>query len=415
MVRNLHFDSIRSFAKTIPVAKSRRTISTVDTLKGVSKFLSGLQGSSASAGQCTPGYNQPIENINSKLSQQQQVNSLIERRTRNLKQAAANSKLQLSSLKGIDKELFYGKAKIKVVKEISEQPSKAEEQALEYLQGLQGFDQALNYDSNPNSMSKATSADDLEKMGFQTKRQMNSHLQKKFGDNIGSIQNQVDDQIGEFRSQLQDVSGKVKEGKKQVRNLKSDVSETKAALHSTAGPNRQSFKVNPMRGFPFWQRVEKGYSWQVSKATPDGQRPAIMEVGATAGFRHTPRVTYGLGIALPVGLGRNWNNIRLSVEGVSLRSFATWEWNWGIRAYAGDERLYKTSAITGVSKDDRKGLSPLGRHHNLYWEESFLIGVTKSYRITSKWNGSMQLLYDFWWKAKGLSSPFIIRVSNFTF
>ena len=96
-----------------------------------------------------------------------------------------------------------------------------------------------------------------------------------------------------------------------------------------------------MRGLPFWKRVEKGYNFQTSRATPDGKRPAILELAGTAGFKHTPQLTYGLGLSASIGLGQNWSNIRLSYEGISIRSFATYELFWGIAGYVGYETVFQ--------------------------------------------------------------------------
>ena len=64
-----------------------------------------------------------------------------------------------------------------------------------------------------------------------------------------------------------------------------------------------------MRGRLFWQRIEKQYNWQTTRATID--RPAKLEASAMAGFKHTPRLTYGLGIATSVGLGQGWSSIEV--------------------------------------------------------------------------------------------------------
>lgn len=164
-----------------------------------------------------------------------------------------------------------------------------------------------------------------------------------------------------------------------------------------------------MREKPFFLRIEKQYNWQVTRATADG-KPAILNGAAMAGFKHTPRLTYGAGIAALMGLGHSWEQVRFTFEGFGFRTFATWDWQYGIGAYAGYERTYKQA----VFSDTKEIISPAeyNVHNRRTYNEALLAGITKKYNIGGNWSGSIQLLYDAWWQDKGLRSPVQLRFAT---
>ncbi len=236
-------------------------------------------------------------------------------------------------------------------------------------------------------------------MGFQTKQQMTANLQKKFGSNLSGLQQNMGTQVKQFQDDLN-----------KVKSTKNTIKQSRQSLKQAPSLNKPSFKVNPMRGLPFSKRIEKQYNYQTTRATIDG-KPAMLQLSAMAGFKHTPRFTYGLGVAASIGLGQNWNNIRFSFEGVGLRSFASWLWQYGIGAYAGYERMYRKTVFVNKSSESIPSIE-LNPHNTKTFTDAILIGLTKSYRINEKWNGSIQVLYDIWWKEKGLRSPVQLRFAT---
>ena len=164
-----------------------------------------------------------------------------------------------------------------------------------------------------------------------------------------------------------------------------------------------------MRGLPFAQRIEKQFNWQTSRSTLDG-KPAMLQASVMAGFRHTPKLGYGIGIATCIGLGQNWNNLKLSFQGLGLRTYISWQLVYGVGLYAGYERMYKQAAFLDTKQTSNE-LIPT-THNTRSYNESVLAGLTKTYNINNKWNGSIQILYDLWWKEKGLRSPIVLRFAS---
>jgi hypothetical protein len=402
------FDSIsrlqRPDSETL-AKKNRSGHKAIDSLKSVHSFI---HTQSDKLGISYPDDNTTMEitNLQQELNYRKYKDELITQRANSLKSASTKNKL--SGFTSLEKKVFYAKQQMKALKDISEEPTKAEEKALEYLQGTEGFDQHMDQmniglNSTRGVSSNATSSD-LEKMGFQTKKQLEGSLKEKFGNNLNGVTQKMGGQVKEFQDKLSDVKGKVKEGKKSV-------SDTKSAASTARNIEKPSFKVNPERGKLFWQRIEKQYNWQTSRATVDN--PAMLEASAMAGFKHTPRLTYGLGIATNIGLGQGWDKVKISFEGIGLRSFVSWEWQYGIGAYAGYERMYKKVVFTNTLTPGSETITS-SVHSTDEYSESVLVGLTKSYHINDRYNGAIQLLYDIWWREKGLRSPIVLRFSTKT-
>jgi len=404
--QSLSFDSILQLSRhpdsaTFAAKALKGGQKSVDSLKGVLRFIQGKAG--RIAGNTTvdaelPGYSKELSELQGKLSYQQYITELTQQHAKSLEGIAGGK----HGITGISKELFYAKSKISEWKKMADDPSKAEELALEYLQGTRGFDASMKSalsGGQGKGMAGATSADDLEKMGFQTKRMMNDALKQKFGNNLSAVQGSMGKDVKQWQDKATGLQKDIKETAQSVRNLK-----------STGKPE---FKVNPMRGKPFWLRIEKQYSFNSSRATTltDGsRRPAILTLSASAAYRHTPKLSTGIGLAGDLGLGENWSTIRFSFQGIGFRTFLSWELIYGVGVYGGYERTYKEYAFRGAND-----AIPLDRnfiHSTHSYHEAVLLGLTKKYKINSKWNGAIQLMYDVWWQDKGLRSPLMLRFVN---
>ncbi|MGN6568842.1 MAG: hypothetical protein ACTHJ0_12860 [Flavipsychrobacter sp.] len=394
----LTYDSISKLADpdSAMLAKTAvRRNPSVDSLKAINAFLQNKSAPLNGNAQL-PSTNPQLSQLQSQLNYRYYINELIAQRTSNIKSLAGNS--NTPGFTGIEKQVYYAKQKISVFRQMEEDPSAAEDKAMEYLQGTEGFDKYMDKaTAGPNSMQSlgpnATAAD-LQKMGLQTKQEVQAALQQKFGNNLGGIAQKIGDQIKAFQDKTKDIS---------------TAKQTFQSLRHIKDIHKPSFKINPMRGLPFWKRIEKQYNFQTTRATIDGQ-PAILQLSAMAGYRQSPRFSYGIGMVEATGLGQNWTNLHLSFRGIGLRSYAAWQWQYGIGAYGGYERLYKQAAFgSNTTADQALTQSP---HSTASYSESVLIGLTKSYHINDKWNGQVQLLYDIWWQQKGLQSPIMIRFST---
>lgn len=394
--RSLSFDSIRTLSRNGNNTKQKSLVNpSIDSLQRIAAFLQNKSNKAEKIN--VKGYGDQLQFAGQQANQNHYIWGLIEQRANNLKNTGKAGR----RLTGMNRQLFYAREKMKVFKDISEEPSKAEDIALETLQGEQGFEQYM-HPANPNSMAslaaKGATVTDLEKMGYPTKRQLTANLQKKFGNSLGGMQQKMGSQMQDYMSEV-----------KKLQTAKSTALQTKTSLSALRRPKKPEFRINPMRTMPFAQRIEKQFNWQTSRSTLDG-KPAMLQASIMAGFRHTPKLSYGVGIATSIGLGQNWNNLKLSFQGLGLRTYASWQLIYGVGLYAGYERMYKQAAFIDT-KQVMQELIPTTHNTGAYYE-SILAGLTKTYNINNKWNGSLQVLYDVWWKEKGLRSPIVLRIAS---
>ncbi len=413
--RTISYDSISKLAATPPDSAtlaarlSRNGNKTIDTLKRVYGFVqskaSSLTSAAGSVAGATgmEGYSNQLGSLQSRLSYDQYLSELTSQRTTNLESIAGND----PAVTGMQKQLYYAKSKIAEWKKIADEPTKAEELALEYLQGTKGFN--LSNISEGGGIGSGTggaatgsgglNAGELEKLGYQTKRSVMAGLQQKYGSSLGSMQTNLTKEVGDWQDKAQSLSGQLK--------------ETKQSLQGLRHTEKPKFRINPMRGLPFWKRIEKSWGLQTTRATTDG-RPAMLQLSGTAGYRFSEKLSAGLGAVAQIGLGQSWSSIRFTFEGIGARSYVAWQWQYGIGVYGGYERIWKTAAFSNSTNATGVGGSSIEtiRHDRAGYSEALLAGITKTYKVNSKWNGAIQLLYDVWWQEKGLRSPLVLRFTT---
>ena len=142
------------------------------------------------------------------------------------------------------------------------------------------------------------------------------------------------------------------------------------------------FKPNNERTKSFFKRLEFGTNIQTQKA--QYYFPATSDIGLSVGYKLNNKSIIGIGASYKLGLGSGWNHISFSHQGVGLRSFMEWKLKGSFYVSGGYEQNYR-AAFNSVAQ--LKDLSA--------WQQSALLGVSKKYKISKKFKGNMQLLYDF--------------------
>jgi len=424
MQQRLSYDSIARLQQDTASLRHRfanRKNALVDSLRNVQSFISKQSGKlnnatalADKAGVDIP-YTAKLNELREQLNAQQGIDELIKQRTSSLEQLAGSQ--NISGLQNIQKQIYYAQEKIKAWKKLADDPDEVEEEALEYLQGTPGFNEALNGNSEVfGGLGNNATAEDLQKLGYQTKSQVNALLQQKLGNNLGAVQEQMGKQVQHYTDKLGDITGKVKEAKQAVGEAKQTLSEARQAKDKLKHMEKPAFKKNPERGKPFWQRLETSYNFQTTRATPDGLRPAMLELAASIAFKHNPRLSYGLGISLSTGLGQNWQNIRFTYEGIGTRAFADWKALYGFSIQAGYERVFRPGNRPYLNKTPDGGdPSNPSSNENIFkdmfggQQQLAYVGIMKRYRLNSKYNGTILIGYNFLWQQENMRSPFVLR------
>lgn len=366
----------------------------VDSLKLIQQFAQqkvGALNEFASKAGMNGIETSKLDALEQKLNLNEQAQGWLQERTQTLSGLGKGGQYA-NALKGISKQSYYYKQKLSSYKQLAEDPSILEEKVLSYLQGMKGFDEAMAKPSLQNGsssdMQKATSVEDLEKMGYQTKRQVKAQMTQQLG--------------LKKPEQVERLQTKFAEAQKQYADAKQTVTASKDAIQ------KLGFKPNPMRGLPMRMRIEKSLNWQVLRAVQG--LPARLELNAQAGFKHTPYLTYSVVLGGSLGLGKDWQHIRLSNEGIRLGANADLKMVWGISGQLGYERIYKTYTQTTVKQSEQLTIAPQVLSETRQYRDLAYAGLQKTYKLNSKYNGTMLLAYDFLWKQGNATTPIIWRM-----
>ena len=132
--QQVSFDSIGKLNKNKGIVHSTKVkgSAAIDSLTAIRQFLQTKTNIANS--EALSKYSDQLNNLKTDQQHNKQVSELINQRFNALKGINAAAK-GANGFKGIDKQVFYAKEKIKVFKQINDEPSKLEEQALEVLQG----------------------------------------------------------------------------------------------------------------------------------------------------------------------------------------------------------------------------------------------------------------------------------------
>jgi hypothetical protein len=216
---------------------------------------------------------------------------------------------------------------------------------------------------DPNDPQSAASL-----AGLQTRAQVNTFIQQQIAAGGPGAQEQ-------FRQNL--LSGQA-----QLNQLKDKVTQLGGGSSSDILP--EGFKPNDQKTKSFWKRLEYGTNFQSQKAT--NLFPVTSDIGLSLGYKLNAKSVVGIGASYKLGLGRGWNKVRFSNEGVGLRSYIDWKIKGSFWISGGYEQNYKTSF------NDFDQLRDLNA-----WQQSGLVGLSKVISMKSKLfkKTKLQLLWDF--------------------
>ncbi|MBW0176597.1 hypothetical protein [Sediminibacterium sp.] len=170
----------------------------------------------------------------------------------------------------------------------------------------------------------------------------------------------------------------------QVQAARTELNKLKDKLNSMGGSGDMEmpdFKPNTQKTKTFWKRIEWGMNIQSQR--PNGWLPVTTDIAVTAGYKLTDHAVVGTGMSYKMGWGKNFSQMRITHQGVGLRSYM-------------DIRLKGSIWISGgYELNHQQEFSRIDLLQNLdAWQKSGLIGMTKKFKAGKK-NGNLQLLWDF--------------------
>lgn len=277
----------------------------------------------------------------------------------------------VKQLKRFRKDVYYYQAQIKEYKQAFEDPSKIEAKLMELAMHIPQFRDFFAKNSLlgslfalPSSSTNTTAS----LAGLQTRAMVNQSLINRFGSS-GAVAQQLQQNVQSAQGQLNALKNKLS-------------SYTSGSYGNTSEGDIPGFKPNEQKTKSFLQRLEYGADVQSQKARYFF--PVTSDVALSLGYKLNDKSVIGIGASYKLGWGSNWNNIKISHQGVGLRSYVDWKIKGSFYVSGGYEQNYRAMISSIAQLRDYSS-----------WQSSGLIGLSKKYSISKKMKGEMKLLWDF--------------------
>ena len=264
--------------------------------------------------------------------------------------------------KAFAKEAWYFRAQVSEARALLTDRKRRERKAWALLRSSEAFRDFFNRHSEAASLFSVPPATDPAQAlaGLQTRGQVQAAVTAAVGSPEGARQ-LVQERLDAAKGALQQVKNKLQPG--------------------VADPDLPGFKPNTQRAKSFFRRLELGANFQHQRGS--GLLPLHSDIGLSLGYKFSDKAVAGIGAAFRLGWGKGFDDLRLSGEGLGLRSFGEWRLKGSFWLAGGYEWNYLARI------DKLNTLTPPDR-----WQQSALLGLSKRYRLGKK-GGSLQLLYDF--------------------
>lgn len=273
----------------------------------------------------------------------------------------------VKQLKKLDKSVYYYSAYIAEYKSLLKDKKKLEQKALSLLYKIPAFKKFVSENSFFGSLfpqnggtASLTPAELIQ--GLQSRANVQQYLQNNLSAGGPNVRQLVAQQMSVGNGEL----GKLKD---------------KIAKYGGDGV-MPSFKPNTQKTKSFAKRIEYGANIQFSKSSTFF--PSASDIALSVGYKLNDKSVIGVGASYKLGLGKNISNIKLSTEGLSLRTYIDWKLKGNFYISGGYEKNYLIRINTTQQLNN-----------NSPWVQSGLIGISKKYQATKKLKGKIQLMYDF--------------------
>lgn len=328
-----------------------------------------------------------VNGLKDKFQQAEAIKQFIKERKQFLKDQLSKFGFA-KELKKLNKEVYYYAQQVNEYKEILKDSKKAEKKAIELLSKTKLFKDFMRKNSqlaslfrlpgDPNDPSAQVSL-----AGLQTRTQVNNLIQQQIASGGPNAQAQ-------FRQNIQDAQS-------QLNQLKDKVMKMGGGSSDAELPD---FKPNNQKTKSFLQRLEYGTNIQSQKA--NAFFPVTSDIGLSVGYKLNDKSIIGIGSSFKMGWGTGFNNIRISSQGVGLRSYLDYKIKGSFWISGGYEMNYR-SAINSISQLQNYSA----------WQRSGLVGLSKVVSLKTKFfkKTKLQLLWDFLsYEQVPVTQPVVFRI-----
>lgn len=355
--------------------KLQQYIPSLDTLGSSLKFLQenpGLQAITKDGPAKLKEAMAKVKGLQSQFQKAEEIKKILKERREYIKSQL--SKMGMAKqLKQLNKQAYYYSAQVNEYKALLKDKKKAEQKTIELLSHTKLFKDFMQNNSQlaslfrlPGSVNNSAGAASLA--GLQTRSQVNNLIQQQISAGGPNAQAQFSQNMQQAQTQIN-----------QLKNKISNIGGSSSDMEMPEGfkPNRQKTKS-------FLQRIELGANLQSQKS--NGYFPVTSDVGLSAGYKLNDKSLIGLGVSYKMGWGENIRNIKITHQGIGLRSFADIKLRGSFWLTGGYEMNYRSGFQNIAELKDRSA-----------WQESGLIGMSKVIDVRSKLlkKTKLQLLWDF--------------------
>ena len=301
-----------------------------------------------------------------------QVKDYIKQRKQLLKdqlQQYVNNSAVKKYLDQYNSEVYYYSQQVQEYKAALNDPDKLTQKALDILNKTPAFQEFIKKNGMLANLfgTPGNYGSPLSMNGLQTKDQIQQILQNQvIPTGLGS-NNQL-----ESNFQI---------GQTQLNQLKDRVTKMGAGSEDLDMPD---FNKNQQKTKSFLDRLEYGINFQTTKN--NYFYPVTIDVGLSAGYKLDDKKIIGVGASYNLGMGTGIDHIKVTSNGISLRSFI-------------DVKVKGTLFVSGgFEYNYQQPFSNFNQIRRLYdWTQSGLIGLSKIVSFNSKFlkKTKVQFLWDF--------------------
>lgn len=378
---------------------SKEYLPLLDTFNTSLKFLDGKLGAIGSLKDQTTKALSSVKGLEAQLKNAADIKTYIKQRKEAIK-AAFTQNGMAKDLQALNKQAYYYGQQINEYKQLLKDPKKLEERAIAELTKSALFKDFMQRNSQLASLFRVPDNYGTPQAlaGLQTRASVNQMLQARLGNISTTTPNPS--RGGEMNPQ-QYLHQQVQNAQSELNKLKDQAAKLSNTPLGDGGdmpdPIAIGFKPNNQKTKSFLNRLEYGLDVQTAKQ--NSLFPVTSDIGLTIGYKLNDKSVVGVGVSYKMGWGNGFKDIKITSEGIGLRSYI-------------DIKLKGAFLISGgYEQNYMQRFGSIGDLYNLpqtAWRQSALLGLTKKIPITKKKSSKVQVLYDFLNKQNNVPSPPIL-------
>jgi len=289
----------------------------LDSINTASKYLSRLKSINPAQLTQLTALSQTTNNLQQQLQSATNIQQLLKDRQQQLQQVLGQYNIS-QQLQSFNKQAYYYQQQITEYKNLLHDETKLQQKALGLVRELPAFKDFMSKNSQLAQLFRLPDNYGTPQAlaGLQTRASIDQLIQQRLGVGGGMGTNTTTNNTANgagsnmLQQQIQQAQGQLSQLKDKLNQFTNSPSGD--------GGMPQGFKPNTQKTKSFLQRIEYGINIQSQK---NGLLPTTSDIAGTIGYKLNDKSIIGIGAGYKLGWGNSINNIRLTNEGIGLRSF----------------------------------------------------------------------------------------------